>query len=178
MANGSTSVALSPLFQHPENDRRSFRMFTAQLICQGTCRQVEIVRAFGVSKNSVIRSVNTYRAGGVERVLRTSCGTRCFGYDAGGYRPSTAIAGGRLEPKRSRRATGPQARHAPQGNPARTTDRALHTRSGRVSTARRSSSKAAHRDRQVHAGHPGCRRQKWARRAPGRTNASWRHSVF
>jgi transposase len=54
-----------PLFQHSENDRRSFRMFTAQLICLGTCRQVEIVQAFGVSKNSVIRSVNKYRAGGV-----------------------------------------------------------------------------------------------------------------
>jgi transposase len=40
-------------------------MFTAQLICQGACRQVDIVRAFGVSKNSVIRSVHTYRAGGV-----------------------------------------------------------------------------------------------------------------
>jgi hypothetical protein len=40
-------------------------MFTAQLICQGVCRQVDLVRAFGVSKNSVIRSVNTYRAGGV-----------------------------------------------------------------------------------------------------------------
>jgi hypothetical protein len=40
-------------------------MFTAQLICQGACRQVDIVRAFGVSKNSAIRSVNTYRGGGV-----------------------------------------------------------------------------------------------------------------
>jgi transposase-like protein len=55
-----------PLFQHPENDRRSFRMFTAQLICLGTCRQVDIVRAFGVAKNSVIRSVNKYRAGDVD----------------------------------------------------------------------------------------------------------------
>ena len=41
-------------------------MFTAQLICVGACRQVDIVRAFGVSKNSVIRSVNKYRAGGVK----------------------------------------------------------------------------------------------------------------
>jgi hypothetical protein len=54
-----------PLFQHSENDRRSFRMFTAQLICLGACRQVDVVRTFGVSKNSVIRSVNKYRAGGV-----------------------------------------------------------------------------------------------------------------
>ena len=55
-----------PVFQHPENDHRSFRMFTAQLICQSACRQVDIVRAFGVSKKSVIRSVNKYRAGGVK----------------------------------------------------------------------------------------------------------------
>ena len=50
---------VQPVFQHAENDHRVFRMFTAQLICQGACRQVDIVRAFGVSKNSVIRSVNT-----------------------------------------------------------------------------------------------------------------------
>ena len=66
MANGSTSAASQPVFQHAESDRRAFRMFTAQLICQGACRQVDIVRSFGVSKNSVIRSVNKYRAGGVE----------------------------------------------------------------------------------------------------------------
>jgi transposase len=57
---------VQPVFQHAENDRRSFRMFTAQLICQGACRQVDIVRAFGISKNSVIRNVAKYRAGGVE----------------------------------------------------------------------------------------------------------------
>jgi transposase len=56
---------VQPIFQHAQNDRRSFKMFTAQLICQGVCRVVDIVRTFGVSKNSVIRSVNTYRAGGV-----------------------------------------------------------------------------------------------------------------
>ena len=53
------------VFQHTESDRRGFQMFTAQLICQGACRQTDIVRAFGVSKNSVIRSVNRYRTGGV-----------------------------------------------------------------------------------------------------------------
>ena len=55
-----------PVFHHAESDSPSFRMFTAQLICQGACRQVEIVRAFGVSKNSVIRSVEKYRAGGAK----------------------------------------------------------------------------------------------------------------
>jgi hypothetical protein len=56
---------VQPVFQHAETDRRSFRMFTAQLACQGVCRQADLVRAFGVSKNSVIRSVAKYRAGGV-----------------------------------------------------------------------------------------------------------------
>jgi hypothetical protein len=56
---------VQPVFQHAENDCRSFRMFTAQLVCQGVCRQVDLVRAFGVSKNSVIRSVANYRAGSV-----------------------------------------------------------------------------------------------------------------
>jgi hypothetical protein len=55
-----------PVFQHAESDRRDFWMFTAQLICQGACRHVDIVRAFGVSKSSVIRSVKKYRAGGVQ----------------------------------------------------------------------------------------------------------------
>jgi len=57
---------VQPVFEHAEGDRRSFQMFTAQLICQGACRQADIVRAFGVAKNSVIRSVKKYRAGGVE----------------------------------------------------------------------------------------------------------------
>jgi hypothetical protein len=55
-----------PVFHHAQSDRGSFQMFTAQLVCQGACRQVDIVRAFGVSKNSVLRSVNKYRAGGVK----------------------------------------------------------------------------------------------------------------
>jgi transposase len=40
-------------------------MFTAQLICQGACRQIDIIRAFGVSTNSVQRSVQKYRLAGV-----------------------------------------------------------------------------------------------------------------
>jgi hypothetical protein len=57
---------INPVFFHDENDHRSFRMFTAQLVCQGMCRQSEIIRAFGVSKNSVGRSVKKYKANGVE----------------------------------------------------------------------------------------------------------------
>ena len=59
-----------PVFHHAGSDSRSFRMFTAQLICQGACRQVDIIRVFGVSKNSVIRSVAKYRAGSVQAFYR------------------------------------------------------------------------------------------------------------
>lgn len=66
-ANGQWTYfcGVQPVFRHAENERRTFAMFTAQLICQGLCRHVDIMRAFGVPKSSVIRSVNTYRAGGV-----------------------------------------------------------------------------------------------------------------
>ena len=40
-------------------------MFTAQLVCQGMCRQSDIVRTFGVSTNNVKRSVKEYRKEGI-----------------------------------------------------------------------------------------------------------------
>lgn len=55
---------VNPVFFHDEGDRRSYRMFTAQLVCQGMCKQAEIIRTFGVSKKSVSRSVAMYRDGG------------------------------------------------------------------------------------------------------------------
>jgi len=56
---------VQPVFKHPEYDRQSFRMFTAQLCCQGVCTQAQIMRTFGVSKNSVLRSVAKYRREGI-----------------------------------------------------------------------------------------------------------------
>ncbi len=61
---------LQPVFQHPDDDRRSFRMFTAQLCCQGACTQAQIIRTFGVSKNSVLRSVAKYRREGIDGFYR------------------------------------------------------------------------------------------------------------
>jgi len=55
-----------PVFQHARNDRRSFRMFTAQACCLGRCTQAQIMAVFGVSKNSVLRSVKKYREEGME----------------------------------------------------------------------------------------------------------------
>ncbi len=61
---------VQPVFQHPEDDRQSFRMFTAQLCCQGACTQAQIIRTFGVSKNSVLRSVAKYRQQGIDGFYR------------------------------------------------------------------------------------------------------------
>ena len=55
---------VAPVFRHAQDDRRSFRMFTAQLVCQGACRQIDVIGAFGVSANSVRRSVEKYRQQG------------------------------------------------------------------------------------------------------------------
>jgi len=63
-----------PIFSHAQDDRHSFRMFTAQLVCQGTCRQVDIIRVFGVSKNSILRSVKKFREEGIESFYAPRCG--------------------------------------------------------------------------------------------------------
>jgi len=57
---------VQPVFQHDQEDRQSFRMFTAQLCCQGACTQAQIMRTFGVSKNSVLRSVAKYLKEGID----------------------------------------------------------------------------------------------------------------
>lgn len=38
-------VGLQPVYEHPADDRKAFRMFTAQLCCQGACTQAEISRS-------------------------------------------------------------------------------------------------------------------------------------
>lgn len=55
---------LLPVFRHGQDDRRSFRMFTAQLAANGSCKLVDIEKAFGVSAISVKRAVKLYRSGG------------------------------------------------------------------------------------------------------------------
>ena len=53
-----------PVFSHSEKDYASFNMYTSQLVVLGQCRQVEIVKAFGVSTISVKRHVKKYGEGG------------------------------------------------------------------------------------------------------------------
>jgi transposase len=56
-----------PVFQHEENDLASFRLFTRQLIVNGTAGQAEIARAFHVPLGTVKRYVRRYREGGAKR---------------------------------------------------------------------------------------------------------------
>ena len=57
-------LATIPIYYHKSNDHRMFRLVTSQLIESGCCRQVDIQRVFGVSKSSVIRSMNKLRSDG------------------------------------------------------------------------------------------------------------------
>lgn len=54
-----------PVFMHDVDDRRSFRMITSQFYVNGSVKQSEICRAFGVSPISVKRYVKLYREKGV-----------------------------------------------------------------------------------------------------------------
>lgn len=53
-----------PVFTHAAADLASFRMFSSQLVVNGTATQADIVRAFGVPLITVKRAVHKYRTGG------------------------------------------------------------------------------------------------------------------
>jgi len=55
-----------PIYSHRKADQRMFRLITSQLVDSGACRQVDVIRTFGVSKSSVIISLNKLRSGGPE----------------------------------------------------------------------------------------------------------------
>ena len=61
---------VEPVFFHDQSDPTSFRMFTSQLACQGACKQIEIVKAFGVTAKSVKRNVKKFREEGIESFYR------------------------------------------------------------------------------------------------------------
>ena len=55
-----------PVFQHEEQDVRSFRMFTSQMIVNGTVKPKEIVKTFGVPMITVKCYMKLYRDGGAQ----------------------------------------------------------------------------------------------------------------
>jgi transposase-like protein len=67
----------APVFSHDEKDTASFQMFTSQLVALGRCKQVDIVRAFGVSTISVKRHVKKYREGGAQAFFKPRPSKTC-----------------------------------------------------------------------------------------------------
>jgi transposase len=53
-----------PVFMHDEKDVATFRMFTSQLVANGTATQAQIVEAFGVPLVTVKRYMKLYRQEG------------------------------------------------------------------------------------------------------------------
>jgi transposase-like protein len=53
-----------PVFQHHVNDLQTFRMIISQFYVNGSAKQADLCRAFGISKISVKRSVKLYREKG------------------------------------------------------------------------------------------------------------------
>lgn len=66
-----------PIYSHMPDDQRMFRLITSQLIESGACKQIQIIKAFGVSKSSVIRAQNKLRKFGSEAffIERRGCRT-------------------------------------------------------------------------------------------------------
>jgi hypothetical protein len=53
-----------PVFTHAKNDLASFRLFTSQLIVQGSATQGHIVKTFGVPLVAIKRATKLYRQRG------------------------------------------------------------------------------------------------------------------
>jgi hypothetical protein len=60
-----------PVFHHEEEDVGSFRMFTSQMIVNGTVKPKEIVKAFGVPHITVKRYVKVFREQGAKGFYET-----------------------------------------------------------------------------------------------------------
>ena len=60
-----------PVFHHDEEDVRSFRMFTSQMIVNGTVKPKEIMKVFGVPSVTVKRYVKVFREQGAKGFYET-----------------------------------------------------------------------------------------------------------
>jgi len=61
-----------PVFTHAVSDLASFRLFTTQLIVNGTASQGDIVKAFGVPVTTVKRCCKRYRERGAAAFYRAA----------------------------------------------------------------------------------------------------------
>ncbi len=64
------SMGVEPFALHQVDDTRTFYLTVAQLVAAGSCKQSEIISAFGVSKSSVARAIKRYNDKGAEGFFR------------------------------------------------------------------------------------------------------------
>jgi transposase len=60
-----------PVFTHAAEDLAGFRLYTSQLIVNGTATQGQIEKAFGVPLTTIKRAVKKYRTGGIKAFFST-----------------------------------------------------------------------------------------------------------
>lgn len=65
-----------PMYHHKKDDYKSFRFVTSQMVDLSNAKQVEIVKTFKVSKESVKRWVKVYRTEGASGFFGTRKGRR------------------------------------------------------------------------------------------------------
>jgi len=65
-----------PICSHHDSDRRYFRLISSSLVLNGVCRNVDIQKAFNVSKSSVIRSCKKFAAKGSDAFFKEKRGVR------------------------------------------------------------------------------------------------------
>ncbi len=64
------------IYDHAPSDERMFKLITSQLIESKICRQIEIIKTFGIPKSTVIRDLNKLRKGGSEAFFKARRGRK------------------------------------------------------------------------------------------------------
>lgn len=65
-----------PIYSHQEEDSKHFRLIIAQLVENGLCRQCEIIKTFGVTKNKVHRARKQLRERGAASFFKRRRGRK------------------------------------------------------------------------------------------------------
>ena len=67
-------LSLWPMYNHKEEDQRSFRLVCALLLNAGICRQCELVKTFGIQRRRLNRAQKQLRKNGISSFFRKSKG--------------------------------------------------------------------------------------------------------
>ena len=100
-----------PVFQHAQEDLAAFRLFTSQLVVNGTASQAEIARAFHVPPKTVKRYVKRLREGSSKSFFETPREALGIGSQGRGERASANSVGRGAGSTGSGEEAGSVARH-------------------------------------------------------------------